>query len=181
MASDSTQTGYLTELGDDAVYGESLDTLLSRWLKAICNYPDGMVRARWQSVQAPLLPVTADWCAFGVTNIRADYSAGMMMVDSDTDSLYRHEAIDCLASFYGPDGMGKASLFRDGIAVEQNNQELNRSGMTLFDTGDIIPFPELINNQWVRRYDLLVTVRRKITRRYGIQSLTEAPVQFFGD
>ena len=39
--------------------------------------------------------------------------------------------------------------------------------------------PELINNQWVRRYDISVDLRRKIIRQYGIQSLVDAPVQFW--
>jgi hypothetical protein len=41
--------------------------------------------------------------------------------------------------------------------------------------------PELINNQWVRRYDLHITLRRKIIRSYGINSLLSAPVTFFGE
>lgn len=45
----------------------------------------------------------------------------------------------------------------------------------------IIPAPELINNQWVRRYDVTVDLHRKTVREYGIKSLLSAPVQFFGE
>lgn len=74
-----------------------------------------------------------------------------------------------------------ASRFRDGISVEQNNAELNQSDLSLVDYGDIVPFPELINQQWVRRYDITVRLRRKVVREYGIKSLVDAPVSFFGD
>ncbi|HCI5300278.1 TPA: hypothetical protein NPM98_005712, partial [Klebsiella pneumoniae] len=55
------------------------------------------------------------------------------------------------------------------------------SGLTFLQHGRILNLPELINNQWVRRYDISVDLRRKIIRQYGIQSLVDAPVQFFGD
>ncbi|MBS0893958.1 hypothetical protein JK211_07910 [Tatumella sp. JGM130] len=181
MASDSTQAGYLTEQSTDAVYGDDLDRLLSRWFKGVSGYPDGMVRARWQQTQAPLLSSLTDWCAFGVTGIRGDYSVAMSAVDSESDDLFRHESIDCLASFYGPAGMSMATAFRDGASVEQSNETLKASGMTLQQIGDAINFPELINNQWVRRYDVAITVRRKVTRNYAIRSIKSAETKFFGD
>ncbi|CZY49252.1 bacteriophage protein [Enterobacter cloacae] len=86
-----------------------------------------------------------------------------------------------MASFYGPGGMQFASRFRDGISVEQNNAELNQSDLSLVDYGDIVPFPELINQQWVRRYDMKVRLRRKVVREYNILALQDAPVSFFGE
>ena len=83
--------------------------------------------------------------------------------------------------FYGPQALATATRFRDGLLVSQNNDELNRSGLTFLQMGRILNLPELINNQWVRRYDISVDLRRKIIRQYGIQSLVDAPVQFFGD
>ena len=83
--------------------------------------------------------------------------------------------------FYGPQGLAMATRFRDGLLVSQNNDELNRSGLTLLQMGRILNLPELINNQWVRRYDISVDLRRKIIRQYGIQSLVDAPVQYFGE
>ncbi|EJT0956333.1 hypothetical protein ABCT26_003517 [Escherichia coli] len=72
-----------------------------------------------------------------------------------------------------------ASRFRDGISVPQNNAALNALGLSLGDYTGL--FPELINQQWVRRYDMTVRLRRKVVREYGIKSLVEAPVIFFGD
>lgn len=181
MASDSTQAGYLTEQGADAVYGGDLDRLLSRWFRGVSGYDAKMVKPRWQQTQAALPPVTADWCAFGVTGVRGDFSVAMETVDSESDNLFRHESIDCLASFYGPNGMSMASVFRDGSSVVQNNETLKDAGMTLYNVGDIINFPELINNQWVRRYDVSITVRRKVTRNFAIRSIKSAETKLFGD
>lgn len=77
--------------------------------------------------------------------------------------------------------MTVATRFRDGLFVSQNNDELKNSDLTLLDCGRIFNLPELINNQWVRRYDIAVRLRRKVIREYGIKSLVESPVQFFGE
>ncbi|WP_455769623.1 phage neck terminator protein, partial [Serratia ficaria] len=71
--------------------------------------------------------------------------------------------------------------FRDGLFVSQNNDELQAIDLTLLDCGRILNLPELINNQWVRRYDIAVRLRRKVIRQYGIKSLVDASVKFFGE
>ena len=80
-----------------------------------------------------------------------------------------------------PSGGQHGINFRAGIFVEQNNAELNRSGLSLVDAGTIYNLPELINNQWVRRYDLTITLSRKNIRTYNVRTLQDAPVSFFGD
>jgi hypothetical protein len=37
----------------------------------------------------------------------------------------------------------------------------------------VLNLPELINNQWVRRYDLSVQLRRKVIRTYDIKTVIE--------
>ena len=44
------------------------------------------------------------------------------------------------------------------------------------DAGEIRNLPELINNQWVRRYDLTVTLSRKNTRTYNVKSVVAESV-----
>jgi hypothetical protein len=71
--------------------------------------------------------------------------------------------VTVLACFYGPQGAAVAARFRDGLYVEQNNTTLRTAaGLSLVDNGQIYNLPELINNQWVRRYDITVTLQRKI-------------------
>lgn len=80
--------------------------------------------------------------------------------------------IQVLLCFYGPGGSAMATRFRDGIFIEQNSDTFRRiSGLSLVDAGDIRNLPELINNQWVRRYDVTVTLSRKNTRIYNVKSI----------
>ena len=177
----STERGWLTPNSGDPDYDEALDRLLSQWMRNVSGLAAGMVRPRWQKDQPPLLPVETNWCAFGVIEWPIDSSPAFTQQTDTGAQLWRHEDFVAMASFYGPGGMQFASRFRDGISVEQNNAELNQSGLSLVDYGDIVPFPELINQHWVRRYDMKVRLRRKVVQEYNILALEDAPVSFFGD
>lgn len=65
--------------------------------------------------------------------------------------------------------------------VSQNNAQLNTLGLSLGTYTKLIPAPELINNQWVRRYDMTIYLRRKLVRTYGIKSILSVPVSITGD
>nr|WP_065357978.1 hypothetical protein [Kluyvera georgiana] len=172
----SNEAGWLIPVSGSPAYDEDLDRLLSRWMRAVSGLPDGVVRPRWQKDQPPLMPADVNWCAFGITEWPIDNNPAFTMQTETGSELWRHEIFIAMASFYGPAGMRYASVFRDGICVEQNNAELNRLGLSLGDYSEITPFPELINNQWVRRYDLRVQLRRKVVREYNIKSIVDGDV-----
>ena len=174
MSNDSTTTGYLTPTGNAPLYDEPLERELSRWVRAITGLPAGMVRPRWTPEQAAQPAASVNWCGFGITGFEAD--AGPALVQGDENSeLWRHEVVECMASFYGPGSQGIASIFRDGVSVPQNNHAMTDiTALSLADCSGLTAFPELINNQWVRRYDVTVRLRRKVIRTYGIKPLAEA-------
>ncbi|CAI2418357.1 Uncharacterised protein [Serratia liquefaciens] len=177
----STQPGYLTPTASSQLDDEALERSLSDWVMGVTGLPDGHVRPRWTPIQPPLMPVEVNWCAFGITGFQADANPAFTNTTDAGSELWRHEVVECMASFYGPGSQRLVTIFRDGLTLTQNNDELKAIGLSLGSIGDIIPFPELINNQWVRRYDIAVRLRRKVIREYGIKSLVEAPVQFFGE
>ncbi|OKP02609.1 phage neck terminator protein [Xenorhabdus eapokensis] len=176
----SEQAGWLTP-DNEPVYDEELDRRLSQWLRGISGLPNGMVRPRWTPVPIAQPPANADWCGFGIVELPADDNPAYASQTDEHGELWRHEEFECSASFYGPRSQWYASRFRDGVSLSQNNAELNQLGLSVVKHSRITSFPELINNQWVRRYDITVTLRRKSVRRYGVKSLLDAPVKFFGD
>lgn len=181
MNNSSTEKGWLSPTSDDPDYDEALDRLLSRWVRNASGISAGLVRPRWQKEQPPILPVETNWCAFGVVGVPVDDGPAFTHQTDESTQLWRHESIECLASFYGPSGMKFATRFRDGISVPQNNSELNEMGLSLSDYSGLTPFPELINQQWVRRYDMTIRLRRKVIREYSIKSILSAPTQFSGE
>ncbi|BEL79896.1 hypothetical protein SM12BL3_12030 [Serratia marcescens] len=117
----------------------------------------------------------------GISGLNGDANPAFANQTGESAELWRHETIECFSSFYGPHSQRIATTFRDGLTLSQNNDQLIAVGLSLGSIGDIIPFPELINNQWVRRYDITVRLRRKVVREYGIKPIAEATVKFFGE
>nr|WP_166506911.1 hypothetical protein [Sodalis glossinidius] len=177
----STERGWLTPNGSDPVYYEELDKLLSQWVRNITLLTAKRVIARWQPEPPDIPPADVNLCAFGVVDMPCDDNPAFVNQTEENTGLWRHETIECLASFYGPAGQQYATRFRDGITVTQNNAELNTQGLSLAGYSPIIPFPELINTQWVRRYDVTVRLRRKVVREYNIRSLIDAPFTLSGE
>ncbi len=177
----STESGWLVPLGNGPDYDATLETQLSGWLTGLTGLADGYVVSRWQPNQGPAFAADINWCAFGIVEISQDDSQAFVDQTDSSTQLWRHEVISLQTSFYGPGGQQLISQFRDGMAVNQNNDELNAQGLSLTDYSAIKSNPELIDTQWTRRYDMTVRLRRKVVREYGVNSLVDTPVSFFGE
>lgn len=178
---DTTQPGYLTAFGDLPMYDEALDQALIPWIQGLSGLPAGAVVAEYVNPQpTPPLPET-NGCGFSLTEIQYQASPVSVTKNADADYQRQVESLVIRCRFYGAQGQCYASAFRSGLYIAQNNAELNRIGLTLGDAGSLIATPELINNQWQRRYDLYVTLRRQTEREYGIKSFLSTPVQISGD
>ncbi|WP_422615543.1 phage neck terminator protein [Photorhabdus luminescens] len=181
MSNGSDKAGWLTPVTFGPEYDDELERILSRWVIGVSGLSDDKVRSRWTSAQLPPLPADDDWCDFVITDFVADASPAFENQTDEGAKLWRHEEIVCLISFYGPNSQRYGARFRDGLAVSQNNDELERFGLSVNKLSRLTSLPELINNQKVRRYDMTITLRRKVVREYGVKSLVEAPVKFLGD
>jgi len=176
LSNDSTRRGYLTPVGDSPDYDEALEREISRWIRGVSGLSAAQVYPRWTDPQQKIPKNGNTWCGFGVTTMPQPLSQSDVQVTDETSEQWTWEQVTVICCFYGPRGSSVASTFRAGIFVEQNNAELNRAGLSLVDAGTIYNLPELINNQWVRRYDLTVTLSRKNIRTYNIQSLVDGNV-----
>lgn len=183
MSNDSTTPGWLTPVTDATDYDELLERNLSRWISSVSGLPGKMMFPRWQpNEQTRTLPdANQNWCAFGILAIETDDNPALVKQTDEGVTYWRHDVIECLLSFYGPGGQQFSLQFRSGITIPQNNDQLNQLSLSLADYGRIMAVPEFINEQWIRRYDITVRLRRKDIRTYAIKSLVDAPVTFFGD
>ena len=178
LLSDNTtgEPGWLTPQQSVTDYDVPLDVQLSRWIRGVTALPNKSVIARWQPDQPAMPSADSNWCAFGVMGIGADDNPAFVNQTDSTSEQWRHELVECLVSFYGPAGQQYAARFRDGLAINQSNDTLNQWGLSLGDCDSIRPAPELINNQWVRRYDVMVRLRRKVISTWGINSIVDGNV-----
>jgi hypothetical protein len=178
MTNNSSTGGYLVP--DNAIPApledDALDDFLHDVLAGITGLTADLVRPRWQP-NVPDLPSRAtNWCAFGIMSRSADtFDASNHDGTGDgADVLQRHEMLNIVTSFYGPNCQAYGALLRDGLGVAQNREQLFLVGMGLVSVGDLTKAPELIKNVWLQRADLPLTIRREIRREYPVLNLLSA-------
>lgn len=179
----SSTGGYLVETSTDSLNDDALANLFQRMAVALTGLLPTLVRPRWQAQPATQPHVMTDWCAIGIISYdRMDYPQIIHNSAGDgSDTLYRSEQINLLASFYGPNCVSIASALRDGLYISQNNQTLSLVGVQFRSADQIMYTPELINSQFVPRADLPMSFVRMVQRTYPVQNLLGAEVDCFAD
>jgi hypothetical protein len=180
MPNDSTAPGYLTPtspaLADDA----ALDAIFQTLVAGVSGLDGSLVRPRWQPVPPKQPDFSVNWCALGVVSVKADANPAIIHNGADdedlgSDTLYRHALVEVLLSFYGPQGQQYAEQTRDGLWVLQNYTTLAPALMVFTgEAGEVRGVPELINQQWQRRYDFTAWFGRQIVRTYGVRNFASA-------
>lgn len=179
MANTSATGGYLAPTAPVPPDDDALDDLLQELVAGVTGLPGDMVRPRWQPTVPKQPEPSENWCAMGIP-VQANDASPAIQHNGDgdgNDEYVRHQQIDLLCSFYGPAAKGYAQRLADSMSIPQNSEQLALNGMKFVSASDIQPAPALINQQWNRRYDLTLTLRRKITRTYPVLNLLSAEVQ----
>ncbi|WP_334067261.1 LIC_12616 family protein [Burkholderia cepacia] len=171
---DSSTGGYLAPAVDASpAEDDAFDDLVHDLIAGVTALPHDLVRPRWQPTVPKQPEPSVDWCAFGVQEQEPD--AGPAIHHDGTgdghDTYIRHQDVDVMCTFYGPRAKGYAQRLADGLAIPQNREQLQLQDMAFVGVGPIRAAPDLVNQQWVRRYDMSVTLRRKITRSYAVLNL----------
>lgn len=179
MSNTSATGGYLLPV-DTAlpIDDEQLEAVFQSLVVGLTAIPGALVRPRWQPV-TPIQPEpSVNWCALGVTV--QDNDAGPAITHSaagqGSDTYQRHQRIEVLCTFYGPRGKHYAQLLADGLAMPQNQEPLTPFGIRFIDAGPVRTVSTFVNQGAIRRYDVTLTFRRKITRSYPVLNLLSATV-----
>jgi hypothetical protein len=176
MANTSATGGYLTPNPTPVVTeDQALRQLIHGVIQGVTGLAADRVRQAWQPTPAPVLPLETNWGAFAIMVQRGDFDPYTIENDIGTfESMTRNEEVEILCTFYGPNCQANASYLRDGMAISQNNDVLFSVGAAVVGFGDIIHAPELVNDRFVDRADITMTLRRQIVRSYPILSFLAA-------
>lgn len=177
MANTSATGGYLSPaVVSPPLEDAELDAFLQAMVVGITGLDGTLVRPRWQPVTPKQPEPDVNWCAIGVLNITPDDNAAIIHhpENDGSDEMQRHEIVDLLASFYGPSAYANAAKMRDGLMIAQNREPLILAGMALVSADKITSLPDLVSQQWLRRADLPITIRRIVTRSYEVKNLLSA-------
>lgn len=173
MANSSATGGYLVPVA--ANEDKALRDFFQAAIKSITGIAGELVRPRWQPNPPKQPDVSVNWCSFGFNSVKSDGNAYVKTaLNGNSSTLVRHETFDLLATFYGANCYGYASLLRDGLEITQNRDVLTQNGISFLASGDIVHNPELINDIWFDRQDLTLRFSREMSRVYDILSFVDA-------
>lgn len=179
---DSSTGGILTPNTPYPADDDALDAILQALVTGITGLDPTAVRPRWQPNVPKVLNPSGNWCAIGVMSSTPDDGPWIGYDPANNVGPYvRHEQLEVVATFYGPLAKTNAAILRDGLAVPQNTESLRAQDMAYVSTGAIHTAPELVNQQWVRRQDMGITLRRKVSRTYQIHNIAIAAVHLIDD
>ncbi|MCA8120437.1 hypothetical protein LGN07_17080 [Burkholderia cepacia] len=171
---DSSTGGYLAPAVDTPPdEDDALDDQVHDLVAGVTALPPDLVRPRWQPVVAKQPEPGVNWCAFGIQTQTPDASPAIVHngANEGSDTYIRHQDLEVLCTFYGPAAKGYAQRLADGLALPQNREQLQLLDMAFVNVSEIRAAPDLVNQQWVRRYDMTVKLRRKVTRTYAVLNL----------
>lgn len=184
MANDSSTGGYLSPAGSPAPLEDAaLEDFLQQVVVGVTGLPGAMVRPRWQPTVPKQPEPSVNWCAIGVTYEDADDYPVQQHdgAGEGHNNFSQHETLPVLATFYGPSAGANAKLLKNGLYVAQNREQLIANNMDLLDVGRVMAVPEMVNLQWIRRYDVPIRIRRKVERTYPVLNLLSATTQIVTD
>ncbi len=174
MPNTSATGGYLQQVSGP-LEGLDLRRFIGTLLVGVSGFAPGMVRPSWQQNPPPLPSIDTNWMAFGITSRSADANPYQVeKADGLGALMLRHEEIEILLVFYGPDCLQKASEIRDGFYISQNTESLQLAGMAYIDLSNIIHAPELVNDRYFDRADTTLTIRREVRREYSVLNFMSA-------
>lgn len=182
-APDSTQPGALRESA--STYTDPED-VLRVYLSALTGIDKTLVRRRWLQKPGVQPSIETDWAAVGVDTVQTHgtpfHHGDKPATASDPDVKVRTswQTLRCIASFYGPNAAELSDTFREGVQLQQNNNELKRYGLTIQGVDeDVRHLPDLLFEQWVDRYDVAFRVGRSVTRTFGVRTIASADLEIF--
>lgn len=176
QAPDSSSAGYLAPAASAQQYDVALEDLFQAVLAGITGIPGSNVRPRYQRDPPPRPSVDVDWVAFGVALEDEDWNAYRFMDGSGNYLVERTEYLTLSASFYGPNCMANERLWRDGLAVGQNLDDLTAAGVSFVEVAKPVVLPALFKDLWQKKVDAKATFARWSSRQYPVLSFTSATV-----
>lgn len=170
MSNTSASGGYLS--GTVAALPGSLTLVqfIHNFIAGVTGISNTLVRPNWQIAPPKQPDVTIDWVAYGININGSPVNAYVNIDQAGVSTLQRQEGLEIQCSFYGPAALDNASVFRDGMQIQQNLEVLQLANMGFKDCSTLVSGPDLVNERWIQRYIVSVTLVRLVQRTYPILS-----------
>lgn len=176
MPNTSATGGYLRPTTPTPIDDKALGLFINAMIVGLTGVDENLVREAFQPNPPKRPNIDVNWVAFYTTNEQAELGNAYVEVAKDglSSKQIRHETFDIRVTVYGPQAKAIAKILRDGLEIPQNREQLFLNGMAYVDCSSIISIGELNNEQWYKRSDLTLTMRRELNRTYGVLSFVAA-------
>lgn len=173
---DSRQAGYLGPTSVSQPEGTSFEDWLHDLFAGITGMPGNLVRPSWQWTPAPRPDVNTDWMAFGINSKLSDFTPAHVHRDTGDgyDIVQEHEIVEIITTFYGPNVDYNVNILRRGLFIDQNRAAMRAAGVGLIETGIARFVPEVFNERWWSRGDMIVNLRREVRLTYPVLTILRA-------
>lgn len=169
MSNTSATGGFLSSNGIPALPGNlSLEQFLQTIFVGLSGLSGDLVRPKWQMDPPKQPDITVDWLGFALMENDADFNAYVGIDQSGNNVFQRMEALTVQCSFYGPNALSYLQTVRDGFQIKQNLEALESAKMGYVSTSKAVRVPDLVNERWMQRWEMSVSLRREILRVYPI-------------
>lgn len=183
--SDNTSAtgGYIIDRFPGPPSGEAITQALQQMIVALSGLSGTLVRPRWQPMPPSQPQPDITWAAVGVIRVEADQYPAIIHEGSrwltgasgpGADRMQRHATLTVVASFYGPEAEACAAAVRDALYVPQNWEALHPLGLRLRTIEDLARNAEIINQQFIDRFDVRLELRQQFERVYPVLNLDGA-------
>jgi hypothetical protein len=190
MSGNTSETGgFVHEQPPLPPNAKVVEEVFQEMVATLAELPGNLVRPRWQPTPPVQPPVETNWAAVGIISTEADEFPWIEHVQGDEttgtpgyDIMRRHQTITAMVSFYGPEAEDNAQRMRDALYIPQNCEPFSlRIQGKVHSVADFNRAPELVNQQWLNRIDLKLTVRQQVDRVYPIRDLVAAQIKVIAD
>jgi hypothetical protein len=172
--SDSTTGGYIAETSSGVADVIPLENAVHDMIVGLTNLNPQLVRPAFQESPLANPPRNTDWCAFFIRDSFATNFPAISHVKTGDGHNEITDWVDkeIMLYFYGPQSEKYAGMVRRGLHVEQNHWKFRQSGITVKRVGNVTQMPELVNEKWIRRCDLIVYATVENKAAFAVFNLT---------
>lgn len=166
------------------LYDNALEDFLHDVIQGICGIADPkLVRPAFQPNPPNQPAFDVNWVAFRVMDSEKDFDAFKQhdpdyYTDGGATITEQDEVFTLLVSFFGPNSHAMQSTWEDGIKLSQNREVLDAAGIKFMGHSRALQVPALQQEQWLKRWDQRVYLRRRVKRVYPILNIASASVRY---
>lgn len=182
MSNTSATGGYLLPADSPApLEGQAFEDFLQQVFVGISGLDGENVRPRWQPEPPDQPARDVDWMAFGIREWNPDVYAVEEHEPDGTSNMIRHETVQIMFSFYGPNASAVMAQLRDGFQIAQNREVLQTNAIGIQETSEATHRPSLVKEKWLVAIDMSLVIRRQILRTYPILNLASTSGTIYTD